>query len=387
MARSERYRLIDVATGASRQFAITDDSVVAYAGDDGGDEPIVALVPADRCSLVRVDIPELGASRMARALRWAVEDSIAGDPDQQHVVPVRRAADGRLMCLVVARADMDRWLDMLPARPVRMLPDAACLPLGEGEVALLQVDDHVLARAGEDVFDRIEPELLESLVPEFLEHAGASARVVWLGEAPVPEAFRDEAIVRSDAGSAMELLAPAALGDSGRHFNLLEGEYAARDEAASARQWRMTGWLAGLVAFLLLAGAVAEYTLLKREQSRLESAVESRLAELFPSISTVVRPRAQAERALAELRGGSRDRFVHLMRKISPLLSGAAGVQVNALAVADGILELELETASLADLEALQRQMNAQGIDAALRDVEVLAETTRGRMRIEETES
>lgn len=386
MARSERYRLIDVATGADARFAVADGAL-SRATSGGDDDPVVALVPADRCSLVRVDIPELSAARMARALRWAVEDSIAGDPEQQHVVPVRRAADGRLMCLVVARADMDQWLEMLPARPVRMLPDAACLPLAVGEVALLPAGDHVLARAAEDVFDRIEPELLESLVPELVECAGESARVVWLGDAPPAQVRRYRPEVRVDGGLALDVLAPAALGASGRQFNLLEGEYAARGAASSALQWRMAGWLGGLVVFLLLAGLMADYVLLKREELRMEQEVEARFADLFPEISTLVRPRAQAERALAELRGGSRDRFVQLMGAVSPLLSGTTGVRVEALSFADGVLELELETASLNDLEALQRQLNALDIDAALRDVEVLSDATRGRMRILEAGS
>jgi len=384
MARSGHYTLIAIATGARQRFAVADGA--AAAGVDGaGADPVVALVPADRCSLVRVDIPELSAARMARALRWAVEDSIAGDPEQQHVVPLRRDADGRLMCLVVARPDMDRWLEALPARPLRMVPDAACVPVAAGEVGLLPAGDQVLVRVGEDVFDRIEPDLLESLVPEFLERAGDAARVVWLADAPAPETGAGKPEIRAQAGSALEVLAPAALGAAGRHFNLLAGDYAARDQTASARQWRVAGWLGGLVGFLLLAGAMIEYTMLTREQARLEAAIESRFAELFPEISTVVRPRAQAERALAAMRGSSRDRFVELMGEISPLLSGAAGVRVDALAFSDGVLELELETASLADLEALQRQMNAHDIDVALRDVEVLDDATRGRLRIPET--
>ncbi|MBS3823750.1 MAG: hypothetical protein KGY53_07605 [Wenzhouxiangellaceae bacterium] len=381
MARSERYRLIDVATGVETWFVVAD-GVLSRATSGADDDPVVALVPADRCSLVRVDIPELSAARMARALRWAVEDSIAGDPEQQHVVPVRRAADGRLMCLVVARTDMQQWLERLPVRPGRMLPDAACLPLADAEVVLLPAGDHVLARAAEDVFDRIEPELLESLVPELMECAGESARVVWLGDAPPVQVRRYRPEVRGDAGSGLDVLAPAALGVSGRQFNLLEGEYAARDKASSARQWRMAGWLGGLVVFLLLAGLMADYVLLKREELRMEQEIETRFTDLFPEISTLVRPRAQAERALDGLRGGSRDRFVQLMGAVSPILSGTTGVRVEALSFADGVLELELETASLADLEALQRQLNAQDIDAALRDVEVLSDATRGRMRI-----
>jgi len=407
MARTEHYRLIDVATGAEGLFAVVDGKVEGAfegSGDDQGsgnakDDKLVALVPADRCSLVRIDLPTMSAARMARALRWAVEDSIAGDPELQHVVPVRRDADGKLLCLVVARTDMDKWLAALPARPVRMVPDAACLPHASGEVVLMAAGEHVLARAAEDVFDRIESDLLDSLVPELLQDFGregagskgdgveggtGTSRLVWLGDTPAKEIRRFEPETRSAPATALETLAPEALGEAGADANLMAGEYAAGSEADTPQQWRLAGWLAGLAVFLLLAGALVDYTLLKREQQRLEQAVESRFAEIFPQISTLVRPRAQAERALAELRGGSRDRFVQLISAVSPLFSGAAGVEVESIRYGEGVLELELETASLSDLEALQRQLGAQDIDASLRDVEVTTGATRGRMRITE---
>ncbi|HMB39128.1 MAG TPA: type II secretion system protein GspL [Wenzhouxiangellaceae bacterium] len=381
MARSERYRLIHVVTGEVAVFAGIDGHI-GPAQDAGAEADLVALVPADRCSLVRVDLPEMSGSRMSQALRWAVEDSIAGDPEQQHVVPVRRAGDGRLLCLVVARDDMDQWLAALPERPSRLVPDAACLPRADDEVVLMQLGDFVLAHGGNDMFDRIEPELLDSLVPEFTESVGAQGRLVWLGDKPPAEIDRFAPEKRSGGASALALLAPAALGSSGAAFNLLQGEYAERDRASAARQWRLTGWLAGLAAFLLLTGALAEYTMLKREQLRLEQAVEARFAELFPDISAIVRPRAQAERALAELRGGSRDRFVQLLGAVSPLFSGARGIEVTSISYIDGTLELELETSSLADLEALQRQLRAQGIGATLQNIEVLSGSTRARIRI-----
>lgn len=383
MARSERYELIDVVTGESAVFGRVDGAIGPATGA-GADTEIVALVPADRCSLVRVDLPELSGSRLAQALRWAVEESIAGDPEQQHVVPVRRGSDGRLLCLVVARSDMNQWLGALPERPVRLVPDAACLPRGDGEVVLMPLGGFVLARGGNEIIDRIEPGLLDSLVPEFLDSAGDRSRLVWLGEEPPADIDRFEPETRSDGISPLALLAPAALGAPGAAFNLLQGEYAERERASAARQWRLAGWLAGLAVFLLLASVVAEYAMLKREQLRLEEAVEARFAELFPEISTIVRPRAQAERALAELRGGSRDRFVQLMGAVSPLFSGARGIEVNSISFSDGTLDVELETASLADLEALQRQLRAQGIDAALQNVEVLADNTRGRIRVSE---
>ena len=384
MARSECYRLIDVVTGASKTFSVSDGRVMPLDGAEQVKVEMVALVPADRCSLLRVALPEMNPARMSRALRWAVEDSIAGDPEQQHVVPVRRDADGNLLCLVVARHDMDSWLAGLPAQPARMVPDAACLPCADGEVFLMPIDDVVLARAGEDIFDRIETSLLDSLVPEFMEGAGNQARLVWLGDHPPDEIRRFNPESRQAAGTPLDMLAPGALGTLGARVDLLQGDYAASDKSSTMRQWRLAGVLTALAVFLLLAGALIDYTLLAREQQQLQDEVEARFGDLFPDISTIVRPRAQAERALAELRGGSRDRFVQLLSAVSPLFSGASGIEVTSNSYIDATPELELETASLADLEALQRQLRAQGIDASLQNVEVATGSTRGRIRISE---
>ncbi|MGK7294672.1 MAG: type II secretion system protein GspL [Candidatus Wenzhouxiangella sp. M2_3B_020] len=384
MTRQSRYRLVDLSTASSGLFEAGGEPVV---GDTGRADRLVALVPADRCSVARVALPEMSSSRMAQALRWAVEDQIAGDPESQHVVPIRREADGRLACLVVARDDMERWLAELPSRPARMVPDAACLPRATGELALLPAGDHVLARAGETTFDRLEPGLLDTFVPELRDHAGDPGRVVWLGD-DVPAELGDVDLERRPLNAEwLGLLAPGALGAEGERFDLMRGEFGAADRTAAPRQWRFAGWLAALAVFLAFAVAMSEYVVLERERGRLDAAVEERLDTLFPEIGRIVRPRAQVERALAGLRGNSGDRFVRLAAAAGPVFSGASGVVLESMAYAEGRLEIELRTPSLADLEALQRQLRAQGLPAELRDVAVSDDGTSGRIEIAEPAS
>jgi general secretion pathway protein L len=373
MARSTHVRLIDLASGAEETFRRDGTPAPGAAADE-----TIALVPADRVSLVRVAVPEMSAARLQRALRWAVEDAIAGDPEQQHVVPVARESDGRLACLVVARADMAYWLDALDMRPARLLPDAACMPESAGEVVLMPLGEAVLVRAPGAQFDRIEPALLDDLLPDLLAEAPGGA--VWLGEAP-PDGV--EAATRPAAATPLQVLAPAALSDSANRLDLLRGDYAARGEAASTRQRRLVGGLALFALLLLIGTAVAEYVVLERERARLEQAVEQRVEELFPGIGPLVRPRAQIERALERLRGVGGDRFVRLMAAVAPTFGGANGVRVQSLGYAEGRLNVTLETPGLPDLEALQRQLRSAGLRAELGDVEVGESTARGRLTIE----
>jgi len=368
MARSARYRLIDLSTGDAALYGAGDAGITRLEPSDSR-APLVALVPADRCSVVRVDVPEMSASRLAEALRWAVEDAIAGDPEQQHVVPVRRAEDGRLICVVAARADMRRWIEAAGERPALLLPDAACVPRREGEVVFLPRGDRVLVRGADEHFDRLELELLDVMVPELLDACGDSSRLVCLGES-VPSDLV-EAELRSMAGLPLDELATVALGAEARQLNLMRGEFAPAETAATPRQWRRVGALAGAALVLLFAGAFGEYWVIERERERQTERVESRFAEIFPSITTLVRPRAQAERALAELRGGGSDALVSLLGAVSPLFSGADGVEIISLRFSDRRAEIEIQTPGLGDLEALQRQLQARGLEVDLGNVEV----------------
>jgi general secretion pathway protein L len=374
MARSNHFRLIDLATGAERTFRRDGTPAPGAAVDE-----TIGLVPADRVSVVRIAVPEMSAARLQRALRWAVEDAIAGDPEQQHVVPIEREADGRLACLVADRADMAEWLGALEARPSRLLPDAACLPERAGELLLLPVGEAVLVRAPGAQFDRIEPDLLAELVPDLLAEAPRGA--VWLGDAPPPGV---QATPSPPTAGPLELLAQGALSPGAGRFDLLRGDYAARGAAATKRQWRLVGAAALLAVLLMLGITLAEYFVLEREGERLERAVAERAGELFPDIGPLVRPRTQIERALARLQGVGGDRFVRLLAAVNPTFSGAEGVRVESLVYAEGRLDIALETPGLADLEALQRRLRESGLAVRLGDVEVGEGVARGRLAIEE---
>ena len=180
MAKSARFDVTEIATGARRVFEVGDRGVTPAAPDASGVESVL-LVPADRVSVVAVDLPAMSPSREAEALRWAIEEHIAGDPEQQHVVPLGRRGDGRMACAVVARAELRGWVDAASRPPDRIVPDAACLRPDAGAIALLPSGDRVLASAGGHDFDRLEPELLEDLLPEWRARLGGG-ELVWIGD-------------------------------------------------------------------------------------------------------------------------------------------------------------------------------------------------------------
>lgn len=381
MARPREIQLSLPHGAEPRCYRMVDGAAPQPLEAASGPVEHLLLVPANRVSIFAVDLPELNPRRQAEALRWAVEDRIAVDPEAQHVVALERRDDGRLVCAVVARADMQRWLAASATPPDRILPDAACLPVFADTLVLMPFDGDVLIRAGRHEFDRLEVDLLEDLLPAWLERHPEIDTLVWLGdEAPSQLAGRSVE-QRPVPGCLLDTLAAGAVSS---RINLATGEFGSHAALDAAPWWRRAGVLAGLALVLLLAQAVTERWLLERARDHAAADIEQRFAMLFPDIETLVRPREQAERALAALGAAGGDRFISLMRRVVPLFVGASGIGVDALRFESGRLELSLDLPGMADLEALQRQLEAAGLEVEVGELTVQGERTRARLSLRE---
>ncbi|NKI35672.1 hypothetical protein HFP89_10920 [Wenzhouxiangella sp. XN79A] len=342
------------------------------------DRPFVGLVPADRVSVVAVELPELRGARLEQALRWAAEDALAGDAENQHVVPLGRRDDGRMVCAVASREDMRRWRADDPALTA-LVPDAALLPWQPGDLVLAEDGEAVLARWGRHAFDRLDAALLDVLLPELVEQA-APERIRWYGGKP-PDRI---AMLDPQRHPAPSVLADwlAAQADP-PDVDLLYGEFA----PAARRPAPRPGWTAALVALavlLWLGDAALEVVQLDARADALAEEIEARTARLFPDLTLLPgRERLQIERALAG-RGETGDTFVRTLRRASPLFGGLDAVIVESLLWDSEQLELGVRAPGLPDLEALQAQLVARGLSARVDDVAIESGGVRGRLVLRE---
>ena len=379
---SKERLLVDLTgTGQPGQVVDADGRLRDPTAADARLERI-ALVDAGRCTMVAVDLPRVSGRRLEQALRWAAEEHLAGDAEDQHVAPVARDETGRMRCVVVSAATMEGWLESLPAHPDRLIPDAACLPWQAGELVLLPRGKAVLVRWGNWDFDRIDTALLEHLLPELLAAAGENPTVVWYGAEP-PDWLRAGAMeTRSVPSGPLGLLAEAARESP---VNLMTGRFAAPSTYRIRRRWGITAGLAAGVAALAVVHGLLELNLLKRESARLDGAISEQLAEAFPDIGRVERPREQAERELARLRYGQSAGLLDLLGRATPVVGDAPGVRVESVSFRDGELELALEVGDVADMEALENRLAALDMDARVQGLAIGPDSARGRIRIRGT--
>ncbi|MBY6204745.1 type II secretion system protein GspL [Halomonas denitrificans] len=379
MSRTSRIEpRIAVAYCASVGESVDDSSgQVAGAPNAQDGDTWIGLVPADRVSVVAVDLPELRGARLGQALRWAAEDALAGNAEDQHVVPIGRRSDGRMACAVAARTDMQRWCADGPTL-LRLVPDAAALPRRDGELVLADNGDTVLARWADDGFDRLDADLLDTLLPDLMEQA-RPARVVWYGSA-APDSVEALDPERRDRPDRIEdLLASTAAASP---VNLLYGDFAAAGDRNRPRV-RWTAALAMLALALLVGDAALEAVQLDRQADRLQAEIEGRAADAFPGLVLLPgRERAQLERALRD-RSDSGGGPVDVIGRISPLFTDLDGIVVESLAGSGDRIDLTLRAPGLPDLEALERQVEQRGLRATVEDVAVETGAVRARMTVE----
>jgi type II secretion system protein L len=338
----------------------------------------IGLVPADRVSVVAVDLPDLRGARLEQALRWAAEDALAGDAENQHVVPLGRRDDGRMVCAVASRADMRRWGADDPAL-VALVPDAAALPWQPGELVLVEHGDAVLARWGRHAFDRLDASLLDILLPELIEQA-APAQVRWYGATP-PDSVA--ALDPRHQPAPADLAHWLAEGARDPDVDLLYGDFApAGRTPAPRRAW--TAAMLALAVVLWLGDTALEAVQLDARADALAEEIETRAGRLFPDLQLMPgRERLQIERALAGRSAGG-DRFVRTVRRASPLFAGLDAVTVESLSWDEEQLALDVRAPGLPDLEALQAQLEGRGLQVRLDDVAIETGGVRGRLALRE---
>ena len=383
MSTSGKEKLIVHAVGAEWAWRVVDRAGrVVQRGQCPPDNPqwptgrpLTVLVDAMACIGLKVDLPEMSAARLQKALRWAAEEYLAGSAEDQHVVAGPRDADGRLCCVVIDNRVMaeihERFADM--ALEV-MTPDALCLPWQPGQVDLTLAGDRILARWGDWEFGSFEPELVADMLFDVVDD---DARRVWHGN-DIPEYLDRDRFSASTAGGIEALLDRAVQSP----VNLLIGSWTPSSAHAARSYWQWAAGLAVAALALVLASMAIENHQLKRQSQQLQQAIDQRFSEIFPGISPVGRHRALAERELTRLRFGEAAGLLELLNRAAPVIDAQSGLILDGLNYRAGELELSVRAPEGADLEQFEQRLRALDLQAEVRSISMQADGASGRVRI-----
>ncbi|MBX3727042.1 MAG: hypothetical protein KF823_14125 [Xanthomonadales bacterium] len=336
---------------------------------------VLGVVPGEHVGLHLVRLPARRPAELRQAVPFALEERLAEPVESLHFALGRRTGDGSVEVAVVARERMRTWLDALGGLGLSvdaLVADAHLLPREEGQLAVLALDDRVLAA-----------------------HHGMACAVAAQDWPQWRSLAGDLPMVSLDAqGRWQPAKAPVSLAgaerarwwlaQSGQAPDLLQDAFPARRlDAGRRRLWRTAAVLAGLALLLAVAEALLAVHAGRKQQAAMRAQMAQVFAAVLPDLRMTADPAAQLAAELGRRRSDAAgEELLPLLLRIAPVLSQGSRYRLDALDWRVGVLELEVAAADVAGLDALRESLATLGLAVELTGVDPVGSQVRGRLRV-----
>lgn len=306
---------------------------LAFSRDADG-RPL-ALAPASKARLFVLDLPARSAAQRVKAAAYAAEPRLGQAVEDIHVAVGPRIEAGRYLCAAAAHADMRAWLDAMAEAGeagADLIPALCALPRPEaGAWTVSETGGEALVRTAEGEGFACSTDALEALT-----QARDAPTVARTGASPVPDL----------------------------PVSLRTGPYKTPNRA-SARLRPVAA--ATCVAVLASLGLLlAEVVMLGQVREDRMEAARTRLAEVYDAdraAALSADPVAALQRLAASDDPPEASALDRVLSRVSAVLAASeAAPTVLALSYEGGAVTLALETAGLAQLQALQRAFSEAGL-------------------------
>ncbi len=354
---------------------------------------IVILVPGAEVAWLSCLVPGRRAAQIRRALPFAVEEFLTQDVESMHLAHGSIVRGRPVRCALIDRQAMADWLDWLRdcgLRPGHMAADASLLPCDEVSASVLLEGGEALVRTPEHIASMETsslPDVLRAVRASFGESDDSLAlQLIGAGELSQTQAATansgfDVHKMPID-GTPLEFL--AARWEANRpEINLLQGQFApARRGDASPRGWRSVAALAALLVIAALAVLIAEGHLANHRADLLEAESVDLYRSIYPNERRV--PNAYAQMRQKLRRADTGQGAFHLL--VGQLAAGTSQGQINVRSItfndSRGELTSELWLPGYAEIDALKRELERQGLTVDINSAEERDDVVRARLRI-----
>ncbi len=369
----------------------------ALAEIDSGGERVIVLVPGEDALLCQAEVPGQKRRLLAQAVPYALEEQLIDDVEEQHFALGALNGD-QVNVAVVSHEKMQQWLALLQQVGIeadQIIPDVLALPLQENSWQLLQHNNRLLLRCGEQSGMALDVDTAAISLKALLAEAGDAkpASIICQGVSGAGVSLPEldvELVVESVSDLPVALLA-AAYQEQGA-INLLQGQYSRRERISKYwRPWRAAAALLAVFIVVQFANGIVDQQRLAAEKTALLADIEQIYRQTFPEARKVVNAKLQMERALKSLRGGgsaSSEGFTELLALAGEQFKQSSNLDIQRLSYKNGQLDVALFIADLQQLDQLKQRL----VDKARMQVEIQSATAKGdrveaRLRIKGTAS
>lgn len=345
------------------------------------ERPVIVLVPGTEVLTSFVSMPVKGA-RLLAALPYALEDQLADDVDNLHFAPGKRGDNGRLPVAVVARPQMQSWLDLLESagiKPARLVPENHGLARIPNTLSMLVTDDAVMFNDGaetEFVIPGLSP--ADALATTGILDAEAAdpdtpRHLLVYCDATLADRYeRDWALLRHELDGVdvnllpdgvLPRLAVTVAGGSG--INLLQGRYGDKVHiGTSLKPWR---YAAALLGGLVIAGMVSkgvDYYRLSAERTELQAQFTTEYRRLRPGDEREIVDPVGTLNSLRRSQGPAAagpQVFLPSLHSLAAAVAESDAVQVEAVSYRAGVVDVRLNAPDIPTLDRLVQAIDASG--------------------------
>ncbi|MDM5068222.1 GspL family type II secretion system protein ExeL [Aeromonas salmonicida] len=311
-----------------------------------GGRPVVTLVPGSDLIFRRVSLPGKYSRQSAAALPYLLEEQIASDVDELHLVVL--AHEGHEVDLMaVDKEKMQIWLGWLQQAGLKsqqLLPDVLALPPAADGWSALQLGKEWLLRQGPCQGIVADESLLAMLL------AAEAEPVTIHSHTPLP-AISAANWLAADPELPMLLLAKGALNCQA---NLLQGPYRPQTEYSRYwLQWRKVAVVAGLLLLVALTQRGVHLYQLTEQDKALKAEIRQVYTRIFPGENRIVNVRSQMAQHLKLLGQTPQDGVLLLLTELAPTFAEVPGLkpQVLRFDAARGELRLQVTAPGFAEIE------------------------------------
>jgi len=386
---------------------------LAEAAKDIADRAVIVLVPATTVLTTTVNIPIRSGSRLQAALPYALEELVADDVENLHFAAGTRGEDGRLPVAVVAREQMQGWLQRLDEAGIsasRLIPENHGLARIPGTLSLLVAEGQVMFNDGADnefVMQGVKPSdalavagaLDETAVGEAgdaEENGGPGHLLVYCEPDDEKRFLHDWNALRHELASVDINLLPdgvlprlAVTVAAGRGINLLQGRYGAKAEIGEIfRPWRYAAILLLSLGVVAFGGKAVDYYRLDREVNVLKAQFTSEYREIRPGDTREILDPVSTVNSVRRSLGGpaATQVFLPSLQQLALAVQQNGSADIEAISYRAGVIDVRLTAPDVATLDNFQKIVSGSGrFNASIQSTDQVGDKISSRIQIRES--
>ncbi|QPK64725.1 type II secretion system protein GspL [Methylomonas sp. LL1] len=326
----------------------------------------IGLLPATTVLLLEIELPVKSNAQIKKALPFALEEQLADDVDNYHLVWFRQAA-GKLAVAVVSHRKMIDSIAYFQRAGIELdaiYPESLCLPYQPGSCSMLVESDCVTLRTGPLQGMGIDAGFFPRLL-DVLQQAGPECRQWRLWSSQPAGALRQllpPDTLEQSLDTAWQLFGQSY--KSASELNLLSGPYAPRaNDEGDWRRWLPATGILLLAMAIQLGGQLNQNRQQQAELQSLETQTLELFKQTFPDIKRIVNVKAQADQQLMALKkqsGEGAGAFMRVLYGSGEILKEFPEARYQQLSFADGAVLLRLKTADSGRLESFKQRLQSR---------------------------